>query len=456
MLVLLLLLSFLQSSNDIPSAMHAINPRIPASFEIDERRVAAVGIRKLTSQHLILYTDVRNRAEIDELVAVFDLAVPQWCDHFSIDPARANAWRMRAYVMADPEKFRQADLIPHDLPDFAAGYQRGHDFWLYVQPGDYYSRHLMLHEGTHAFMEWFVGGLGAPWYAEGMAELLALHQWQPATENQPAQLTMQHHISNRDETPYWGRPKVIREAWANRTALSLTDVLNIPARSFRDVENYGWAWAGCEFLSQHELSRERFLKFDSMTARSASRFNAQVNQALQPHLKILERDWLLFISEHDYGSEVSKSVLTAATQPKTTSSTTTTTQTFNVQADRGWQSTTIQVQPNQRWSVRCESKFSVGQTVVNGETKPWHCTADGITLDYYRAIPLGKLLAGVYDASGKTATEEVAHLLEPLTAGCDVVIEVKTAGVLCLRINDSPARMGDNQGVLEVTLKQLE
>ena len=68
--------------------------------------------------------------------------------------------------------------MPEDLPDFLAGYQRGHEIWIYLQPGDYYTRHLLLHEGTHAFMGWFLNGFGSPWYSEGMAELLAINQWQ--------------------------------------------------------------------------------------------------------------------------------------------------------------------------------------------------------------------------------------------------------------------------------------
>jgi len=45
---------------------------------IDESRANSVGIRKIVSKHLVLFTDVPASAEVDRLAAVFDLAVPEW------------------------------------------------------------------------------------------------------------------------------------------------------------------------------------------------------------------------------------------------------------------------------------------------------------------------------------------------------------------------------------------
>ena len=41
---------------------------------VDNERVAALGIRKISSQHLDLYTDLPVDATVDELPHVFDLA----------------------------------------------------------------------------------------------------------------------------------------------------------------------------------------------------------------------------------------------------------------------------------------------------------------------------------------------------------------------------------------------
>jgi len=149
--------------------MRAINSEVPESFEINEDTVQATGIQRLAGKHITLYTDVRQ-PEVNELVSVFDKSISQWCQIFQVEPKRVTHWKMRVILIAnskDTKRFKKAGLIPDQLPKFLAGYQRGPDIWLYLQPGDYYTRHLLLHEGTHAMMQWFLNGHGAPWYSEG-------------------------------------------------------------------------------------------------------------------------------------------------------------------------------------------------------------------------------------------------------------------------------------------------
>jgi hypothetical protein len=47
-------------------------------------------------------------------------------------------------------------------------------------------------------------------------------------------------------------------------------------------------------------------------------------------------------------------------------------------------------------------------------------------------------------------------LLTPLDIGLSGVISAPTDGVLCFRINESPAFLDDNQGALEVVIEKLE
>ena len=161
-------------------SMQRINPAMPRAMKIDQQRVASAGISVLHGKHITLYTDVRAEATEGQTdprqrwVELFDAAVPMWCEKFDIDRSSAKDYALSAIVMQDQQRFKQARLIPDDLPKFPAGYSRGHEFWMYVQTDDYYTRHLMLHEGTHAIMNWFKGSTGPPWYSEGMAEWLSL------------------------------------------------------------------------------------------------------------------------------------------------------------------------------------------------------------------------------------------------------------------------------------------
>ncbi len=112
MLILIWLL--VQSLNAIvqaPPAVTRSKPQTPSVIEIDDQRVNANGIRKLSGKHLILYTDVRERTDVDELVTVFDLAVPQWCEYFGIDAQLTRNWQMTAFVIEDQSRFEAVGLI---------------------------------------------------------------------------------------------------------------------------------------------------------------------------------------------------------------------------------------------------------------------------------------------------------------------------------------------------------
>jgi len=134
-------------------SMQRINPATPRPMQIDPQRVSAAGISVLRGKHINLYTDVRFDASENQndprqrWVELFDAAVPLWLEKFDIDRSLAKDFVLTAIVMQDQQRFKRARLIPDDLPEFPAGYSRGHEFWMYVQPDDYYTQHLMLHEG---------------------------------------------------------------------------------------------------------------------------------------------------------------------------------------------------------------------------------------------------------------------------------------------------------------------
>ena len=78
---------------------------IPALPQIDEERVAAAGIRKITGRHLTLYTDLPEAPAIEELPQVFDAAIPQWSEYFGVDAATSESWQQVGYLMQDKARF---------------------------------------------------------------------------------------------------------------------------------------------------------------------------------------------------------------------------------------------------------------------------------------------------------------------------------------------------------------
>jgi hypothetical protein len=219
---------------------------------VDEERVLAAGLRKLSGRHLVLYTDLPMNSALDELPAVFDAAVPLWYAYFGVPAEKVETWQVVGSVMKHKERFARAGLFPESLPDFPNGYSAGSQLWLYDQPSDYYRRHLLLHEGTHAFMLRWLGGAGPPWYMEGMAELLATHAWKDGR--------LQLGIMPRDkqEVPYWGRVKIVKDETAAGRAMSLIDIMRYDAHAHVKVEAYGWCWAAAAFLHAHPLTKVAF------------------------------------------------------------------------------------------------------------------------------------------------------------------------------------------------------
>ncbi len=430
--------------------MRAINSGIDAPFEIDEQLVAAAGIRKISGKHLDLYTDVRDPAVVDELPAVFDLAVKQWCNYFGIGNAKAENWKLRGFLIADrndPSRFQKAGLMPDDLPTFLAGFQRRQNLWFYLQPGEYYTRHLMIHEGTHGFMLWYLGGYGAPWFGEGMAELFGAHQWKDR------QLTLRYRLRDRSEAPYWGRVKRIKDEYKSGDAMTLDEVILISPTAFLNVRNYGWSWAACNFLANHEKSKSKFEKLIDYTKLDSTAFNRRMRRSLNSDWDELSRDWELYLGEIEYGFEVARAQVSDAesvvveNRPDVSG--------FKIKSDRSWQTTTLAVRKGERYQVSGKGEFIIAKFSDAG-AQPWTSQSNGITIKYHRGHPLGMLHAGILDPSAATAKEQVKGLLNPVPIGLAAEFTASQDGILCLRINESPAALDDNEGGLEVTVEKLK
>ena len=442
-----------------------INPNIPIAADFEPQLVTDSGLSIYAGKHLILFSDVRDADKAYDLVRSYDAAVPQWCEYFGVDVKQTEGWKLRAFLLQGPnqtERFEQARLFGKDLPGFAAGYQKDHNIYLYDQPGPYYTRHLLLHEGTHAFMQWFLNGYGAPWFSEGIAELLAVHQ------GSQKNVKLKHRLASRDDAPYWGRVKLIKDEYKAGVGMTLDDVLAIPGQAFRDVRYYAWSWAGCNFFDNHPLTQEAFNALKQSAAEPTETFNATFKEKIDPHWEQLVKDWSIFIEEMEYGLEIQRSRIIDAVQldkanPENHH--------YSINAAHGWQQTRLNVKAGDRLVIHSSGRFKVGQTIVpakvasddlpgaSGEIYPWYSESNGVTLEYYRGQPLGMLTAGVLfsDPQLEKTKGQLAWTVRSVPAGGpEREITIPSDGVLCFRINESPAKLSDNQGALDVRCKRLQ
>ncbi len=294
--------------------------------------------------------------------------------------------------MAHRERFQQAGWLPDGLPPFPHGYQRGEQVWVMEQPSDYYRRHLLLHEGTHAFMNRWLGGTGPPWYMEGMAELLSTHRYE---QGRLHLLVLPRH---KHDVPEWGRIKLIREAVAAGDIKSLPDVFALPPRQFSDVEAYAWSWAAATLLDGHPKWRDRFHQLSARVRWAPERFQRQLWGELQVDRQSLEEAWQLFLHELDYGYDVSADQV-VETPPRPLGTPTTT----RVDSRQGWQSTGLRLQAGHRYRIKADGRYQLNQ----GDPA-WVSEAGGVTIEYCQGRPLGMLLAAVRPESGRHRA--TAHL----------------------------------------------
>jgi hypothetical protein len=97
---------------------------------------------------------------------------------------------------------------------------------------------------------------------------------------------------------------------------------------------------------------------------------------------------------------------------------------------------------------------AVGRYQVGTVPRVWWCEPGGVTIEYYQGRPLGQLLAAVSDPS--QSLEGVSPLVRPDAIGTGMRWEAKSSGTLFLRANDSPAKLADNAGELQVQIQPVE
>ena len=396
--------------------------------DIDARRAAAAGIRILEGRHIKLLTDLPASPAVDELPQVFDAALPQWAAYFEL-PRNSLRGRWLAFVIQDREKFAALNLLPEDNPNFINGYARGYEFWLMDQPSDYYRRHLLLHEGTHVFMQTQLGGAGPGWYMEGTAELLGAHEWRNN------RLRLRNLPASRAEVPMWGRIKLIRDAVAEGKAWPIDAILEVDNRRPLDTDHYAWTWALAKLLDEHPQFRDRFRSLKQYV--TDAQFNQRFRKAFAADWPDLLVEWDAFVAQLDYGYDIPRMAMVhQSPEPIERASARAT-----IAADRGWQSTGWLLRAGQSYRITASGRFQIAD-----DGQPWPCEPGGVTLQYHDGHPLGMLLAALRPISepGRLGPGE------PIAMGLATTLKPSADAVLYLRVNDSPARVADNKGHVQI------
>ena len=395
-------------------------------------------IEVFESKHLKLFSDIDPKVA-KELPPLVDQAFVAWEEYFGkLAPARDESeFQINGYLMKNKTKFQEAGLLRADLPEQFHGRQIGYQFWMMDQPQDYYRRHLLLHEATHAFMQ-AIPNLDVPYYyLEGMAELFGTHQ---LVNNR---LQMRLMPFNRSEFRGHDRLFLIRREVLQRGVTELLDIHEWKPANFQFFsESYAWAWGSCVFFDQNPRTRDRFRKMaKSLTNPLASKtFGIE----LQADLPEIRTEWNLFAADSWEGFDFQKTAIEfhegqPLTKPRRS----------EIHADRGWQSSRVLVEKGIRYELVATGQFTLAE-----KPKPWVSEADGITFRYHNGRPLGQLLAAIRPAM--TADDEREPMLDVKPLGNSSSFEAPRTGTLYLRLNDHPGELADNRGSVSVEIREAK
>ena len=311
--------------------------------------------------------------------------------------------------------------------------QVGDHIWVHEQPGPYYRRHLLIHEGTHALVNRLFGHVGPVWYREGIAEYLGTHQH---AENG---LKLGFFPVTREQVEHWGRIKLVREATLAGNARSIPSIVNASVRDFSDVHLYAWSWALATFL-QHHFPADFEATHKSMMLGSDDVVSSTFLSRYRRRKSEFDLAWELFLHHLDYGYQPAAEVIHFKADRLITPNRAVV---VEVDAAKGWQSTGLTVPSGVELQVNAMGRYAVGL-----EPKVWWCEPQGVTIEYYQQRPLGMLLAAVVDLKN-----DGLGLARPVPVGRTAKWHTDNGGVLFFRVNERADRLSDNRGTLTVTVQ---
>ena len=386
-----------------------------------------------------LTTDLESPQEADILVASFDAAALEWLKFWQLPEKVLADWRVDACVMREISTFRQQGLIPEHVPDFPFGYASGNRIWVRAQQSEYYTRHLLLHEGVHALMFFHFGGAGPTWFMEGTAELLATHSGQ----NQAVRINQ--IPASREDTPYWGRFKLMKQLRKETVVPTLEAVMGYQPNLRGDVASYGWSWSAAMMLHAYPEYRDAFFSAATNGRDSSPAFNRKLRKDLAGQWPILAARWQLMCHELDYGFDwLRERVELSVRDPQWDGRPLE----FRVSANQGWQSIGVRVPGKAKIKVSAS-----GRVTLADQPKPWTSEPTGITFQYHRGRPLGELTACVLP----NAVDRQAKTLHPLDVryiGQEATLDIAQFSWLLLRVNDDVGSLADNTGEYKVTISR--
>jgi hypothetical protein len=327
------------------------------------------------------------------------------------------------------------------VPDFPFGYALDDDVWVLAQPSEYYTRHLLLHEGVHALAYHCFGGGGPTWYMEGTAEWLATHRGVDDS------IRVADIPADRDDVPYWGRFKLLDSLRSENKIPPIETVMNYSPTLTGDVRLYTFSWSLVSMLDAYPDTQDAFLSAAKVGRDDGPNFNRQLYGRLSKSWPTIVARWRIAMEDFDYGFDWSRHRVDVSVDDPVWDGRPIT---LNVDADLGWQSMGVRVPAGATVRIAATGMIELNKMQLGGEPEPWTSTASGVTIRYHRGRPLGQLIACVLP--NRSPAEGDLPALQIETIGQDATFRVPDHSWLLLKVNEAVGELGDNSGQYAVTI----
>jgi len=130
----------------------------------------------VTTEHYSLHVENLDAGDVGHMLDDFYRQMTGFCGK------APPAGKLRVEIYSTKERFHAAlDADKQPLVDAGGYYSPGtRKAYLWIQPSQYFTRQLILHEATHQFHYLALTrnqGPAAKWYTEGLAEYYGMHNW---------------------------------------------------------------------------------------------------------------------------------------------------------------------------------------------------------------------------------------------------------------------------------------
>lgn len=399
---------------------------------------AADGLTRVQGKHIELVTDLPKSPVIQTYVDTFDAAVPQWEKFLDLPSGSLQTWSVEAFLMEDVSTFRSLDLIDPRVPETKTGYALANQLWIVTQPSEYYTRHLLLHEGVHALVLDQFGDIGPTWFAEGMAELLATHQG----KNQNVKTIAVP--ASREESVYWGRFKKMDQNRDEQKIPTVETVMRYRPNQYGDVRVYGWSWVLTSLAANYPRYRQTLLQAFPHGRDTDTQFNSWFYRRMSDQWPVFQARWRNLATDFHYGFDWQREQIQISTKDPMWDGSTIK---IPVVAQLGWQSAGVRIPAGAQVKITAD-----GSAILDTQPRNWLTYPDGITYQYNNQKPLGQLIGRLLP----NLSPEKEHLepMKTFTIGSGVAITVEQPSWLLLRVNDRLADQADNKGGYQVQISR--